>query len=89
MIAREITTWGRIGHARHPQLFNPYTLGFAVDTGTEIKTHNLLDAQEKLPEKWKVVRYEEDGHALFLVVELPNGDRKRILVRDQDGNYKF
>lgn len=36
-------------------------------------------------EPYTVIRYEEDGDLLWAVIELTNGDRKRVLIRDQNG----
>ena len=36
-------------------------------------------------EPYTVIRYEEDGDDLWAVIELNNGDRKRILIRDCNG----
>lgn len=62
--------------------------GFVRETGKP-RIHWVTDPEKQLPKGSRAIRYEEDGYALFVVVELPNGDRKRVLVRDHDGEYKF
>jgi hypothetical protein len=64
-----------------------YTHGLAVTApdGT-IKSAWINDL---VPLAWKVVGYEENKYALFYEIELPNGERKRLMLRDYDGNYKF
>lgn len=62
--------------------------GYVRETGKP-RTHWVTDPLKQLEPGSKAIRYEEDGSALFVVVELPNGDRKRVMVRDYDGEYKF
>lgn len=82
-----ITTYGKAGFFdKEPGLFNRYTWGFAVEQPDgNIYLHSLLKVQEQLPEGWRTVRYEEDGQMLFVVVETISGDRKRVLIRDENG----
>lgn len=62
--------------------------GYAPKEGKP-RIHWVTDPEKQLPTGSRAIRYEEDGYALFVVVELPNGDRKRVLVRDANGEYKF
>jgi len=38
---------------------------------------------------YEVVRYENDGGTLWAVIQTPDGERHRVLVRDADGNYQW
>lgn len=38
---------------------------------------------------YEVVRYENDGGTLWAVIQTPEGERHRVLVRDADGNYQW
>lgn len=70
--------------------FSERTVGFGyVRPAGKPRIHWVTDPEKQLPVGSRAIRYEEDGQALFVVVELPDGDRKRILVRDYDGEYKF
>ena len=71
-------------------MVNDRTIGFGyIRPKGKPRTHWIDDPVKQLPQGTKAIRYEEDGTALFVVVELPNGDRKRVMVRDYDGEYKF
>lgn len=70
-------------------LFTPDTIGFGVGLPTGPKTHWLCDAVKSLSKPWRMVRYEEDGVAIHMVVEFDDGDRERVTLRDAEGNYKW